>query len=115
MKNQVRLIGHAGADAEVKTGSNGTKYARFSMATNDYVKNSNGENMEVTEWHSVKTFGKMAENTGELVKKGTELMVEGRLHYSSVTDEAGNKKMYAEIIARELVVISSRAKKSEAA
>ena len=57
LKNKVQLIGNVGNAPEIKTLESGKKVANFSMATNEFYKNSNGEKVQNTEWHKY-VFGK---------------------------------------------------------
>jgi single-strand DNA-binding protein len=104
-KNLVRLSGHSGSDPETRMLSNGSKWAKFPLATNDKYKNGQGEWQEITEWHSVVCFGKNAEKAVEFVKKGKEILLEGRIHYSVVTDDQGQKRYFTEIVANDIVLL----------
>ena len=53
LKNRVTLIGNLGKDIEIKTTKNGRQYARFSIATNENYKSSNGDKVTDTQWHNI--------------------------------------------------------------
>ncbi|HOB71904.1 MAG TPA: single-stranded DNA-binding protein, partial [bacterium] len=52
MRNKVLLIGNLGQDPEIKTLESGKKVARFTLATNESFKNSEGQKVEETTWHN---------------------------------------------------------------
>ena len=53
LRNQVQLIGHLGADPEMKSLNSGSKVARFSLATSDYYKDKDGNKVSDTQWHKI--------------------------------------------------------------
>ena len=61
LKNKVQLIGNLGQDPEIMNMENGTKLAKFSIATSDSYKNAKGEKVEDTQWHNIVAWGKTAE------------------------------------------------------
>ena len=110
--NKVILVGRLGKDPEIRYSSSGTAYATFSVATESRQKNSEGEWTGITEWHSIKTFGKQAEFTGEYLRKGKLVYVEGRLQTSSWEDN-GQKRYRTDIIASSIQLLSSDKTKEE--
>ncbi len=107
-RNSVQLMGRAGQDPEVKTFDADRRMARFSLATDEYYTNAKGEKVTETYWHNVVAWGKMAEKVEELVAKGTELLVEGKLCSRSYVDKSGVKKYMTEVDIREVVAISRK-------
>lgn len=99
--NKVILVGRVGRDPKLI--DKGTKIVHFSLATEQYSKNGNA----TTEWHSLTAFNKYAETIARLVKKGTLLYVEGRLHYSQWAAE-GKVHSQTEIIVDSFQFLSSR-------
>ena len=59
--NRLTLIGFIGADAETKTGSRGSQFTVFSVATKRSWKNAQGDWESRTEWHRCLVFGKLGE------------------------------------------------------
>lgn len=104
MKNKVQLIGHVGANPEIKTLDGGKKLARISIATNETYTNANGEKVTETQWHNVIAWGKTAEIAEKLFGKGMEVLIDGKLINRSYTDKDGNKKYITEVQANELLV-----------
>ena len=108
--NKCMLIGNIGKDPEVRTTNNGTKSVKFSLATTKRYRDNNGEQKEQTQWHTVKVIGKSADTIQQLgVKKGSQMLVEGELNYSTWTDQATGQKRYStEVVAFNFQLIGQR-------
>ena len=109
MKNKVQLIGHLGANPEVKTLDGGKKLARISIATNETYLTAKGDKVTETQWHNVVAWGKTAEIAEKLFTKGMEVLIDGKLVNRSYTDKDGNKKYITEVQANELLVFGKKA------
>lgn len=105
--NKVMLIGNLGADPEIRYSANGLAVASFSIATNESVKDSDGNMKERTEWHNIIAFGKLAEICGDYLKKGQKIYIEGSIRTRSYDDKNGIKRYVTEIYANDLVMLSS--------
>ena len=108
LKNSVRLIGHLGQTPEVKDLSNGKKLAKFSMAINESYKNEAGERVIDTQWHNITAWGKQAELVGKLLKKGSEVAIEGKLTNNTYTDKDGVKRYSTEIVLNEFTMVGGK-------
>lgn len=98
--NKVILIGNLTRDPELKAIPSGNKVCTFGLATNRVYKDSNGVRQEKTDFHNIVVWGKTAENVAQYMKKGSQILVEGRLETRSWDDTAtGSKKYRTEIIA----------------
>ena len=107
--NKVILVGNVGQDPEVKYTASGVPVAKVSLATNERFKDKNDQWQDRTEWHSVLAWQRLAEIVGEYVHKGSKIYVEGKLQTSSWQDRQNGEKRYrTEIVAREIVLLSSR-------
>ncbi|HWZ41960.1 MAG TPA: single-stranded DNA-binding protein [Candidatus Saccharimonadales bacterium] len=107
--NKVMLIGNLGKDPEVKFTPSGMAVAKFTVATNERFKDKSGEWQDRTEWHSIVAWQRLAEIVGEYLKKGQKVYIEGRLQTSSWDDKnSGEKKYRTEIVASDMVMLSSR-------
>ena len=104
--NKVILIGNLTRDPELKAIPSGTKVCTFSLATNRVYKDKDGKKQEVTEFHNVVVFARVAELVAQYLKKGSQAYVEGRLQTRS-WDQNGEKKYRTEIVA-EAVQFGSR-------
>ena len=107
MVNKVILIGNLGADPEVRYTQNGTAVANFRLATTETWKKE-GEKEELTEWHRIVTFGRLAEICGEYLSKGSKVYIEGRIQTRKWEDRDGNPRYTTEIVAREMKMLSPR-------
>ena len=105
MLNKTMLIGHLGADVELRATRAKTPVVNFRLATTERWKDSQGYLHESTEWHRVVAFGRLAEICGEYLAKGSRVYVEGRLQTRKWEDRDGNSRFTTEIIARELKML----------
>ncbi|WKN31668.1 single-stranded DNA-binding protein [Porifericola rhodea] len=112
MKNRVQLIGRLGQNPEVRNLNSGRMVAQFSLATSETYKNSAGEKVQDTQWHQVIAWGKLAEISQNLLAKGQEVVVEGKLTYRTYEDKNGIKRYVTEIIANELMLIGEKKKEN---
>ncbi|MGR3982508.1 single-stranded DNA-binding protein [Pseudoalteromonas sp. 1181_04] len=97
--NKVILVGNCGKDPEVRYMPNGNAVANLTLATSESYKDKNtGQMVDKTEWHRVVLFGKLAEITGEYVRKGSQIYVEGKLQTRKWNDQQGQEKFTTEII-----------------
>ncbi|MFK7806181.1 MAG: single-stranded DNA-binding protein [Saprospiraceae bacterium] len=109
LKNSVKLIGHLGADPEVKRLEGGKIVANLSLATSDSYKNARGEKVTNTQWHRIVAWGKTAEIVEKYTKKGTEIAIHGKLEYRNYEDKDGNTRYITEIRINEILLLSKAA------
>ncbi len=107
--NKVMLIGNLTRDPELKTLPSGTKVSSFGLATNRVWKDASGNRQEATEFHNIVVFGRQAETVSQYMRKGSQVLIEGRLQTRSWTDQESGKKMYRTEIVAERVQFGSRA------
>lgn len=100
--NRVILIGRCGKDPEIKFTPGGTQVASFSIATSEKCKNKSGELVEKTEWHNVTVWGQRS--VLDYIKKGTELVVEGKIQTDSY-EKDGAKKYITKIVSEKITLI----------
>jgi single-strand DNA-binding protein len=103
--NKVILIGNLGRDPELKMTPSGQALARFSVATTENWKNPQGEKQSKTEWHNIVVWGKQAEIAEKYLRKGKQVMIEGRIQYREYTDQAGVKKTACDIRCDNFVML----------
>lgn len=97
--NKVILLGRVGQDPEIRYMPNGTAVANISLATSEqWIDKQTNEKKELTEWHRVVLFGKVAEVAGEYVKKGSQLYIEGQLRTRKWQAQDGTEKYTTEIV-----------------
>src|SRR4030043_1258975 len=106
--NKVILVGHVGADPEVRYIESNTPVCNIRLATSEVYKNKSGEKVTNTEWHTVVLWRGLAEVAEKYVKKGTQLYIEGKIRTRSWDDKDGNKRDITEIIADTLQLLGKR-------
>lgn len=108
--NKVILIGNATRDPELRKTSNGKPVANLRLATNRMVGDK-----ELTQFHTVICWERLAETVTQYVKKGDPVYVEGRLGYRTFQDEEGKERGVAEVIANDVQFLSRKSSAAEAA
>lgn len=104
--NKVILVGNLGQDPELSYTSNGTALCRMRLATNESYKDSDGNLVENTQWHTVVTWSRLAEICGEYLKKGSQVYFEGSLVHRQWDDDDGDTHYITEVKAREMMMLS---------
>ena len=107
--NKVILIGNLGADPESRYMPSGDAICNIRVATTEKWKDKQtGEPKELTEWHRVAFFGKLAEIAGQYLKKGSSVYIEGSLRTRKWQDKDGNDRSTTEIRADTMQMLGSR-------
>ncbi|MEO3403767.1 single-stranded DNA-binding protein [Mucilaginibacter sp. CAU 1740] len=109
LRNSVRLVGNLGMDPEVKVYDTDKKMVRLSIATNESYKNDKGEKITDTQWHNLIFWGMQAKIAEDLLKKGDEVAIEGKLTNRSYTDKEGVKRYVSEVVVNEFLKVGARA------
>jgi single-strand DNA-binding protein len=98
--NKAIVIGNLTRDPELRSLPSGIKVCTFSLATNRVWKDKNGARQESADYHNVVVFGRQAETVAQYMKKGSSILVEGRMQTRSWDDKtSGEKKYRTEIVA----------------
>jgi single-strand DNA-binding protein len=98
--NKAIVIGNLTRDPELRALPSGIKVCSFSLATNRVWKDKNGVKQESADYHNVVVFGRQAETVAQYMKKGSSMLVEGRMQTRSWDDKtSGEKKYRTEIVA----------------
>lgn len=108
--NKVILVGNLGRDPEVRYTPNGLAVANITIATTEVWKDKqSGENQERTEWHRIALYSRLAEISGEYLRKGSKVYIEGRLQTRKWQDKnTGQDRYTTEIIADSLQMLDSK-------
>lgn len=107
--NKVIIVGNLGRDPEIRYMPSGDAIANIAVATSYRSKDRNtGEQKELTEWHRISFFGRLAEIVGQYLKKGSSVYVEGRLQTRKYTDKDGVEKYATDIIAETMQMLGGR-------
>jgi len=100
--NRVILIGNMTRDPESRTLPSGQPVASFGLATNRMWKGKDGSQQKHTEFHNIVMFGRLAEIAQQYLKKGSSIMVEGRIQTRSWQGQDGTKKYKTEIVVENM-------------
>lgn len=110
MINKVILVGNVGADPEVRSLESGVKTARLRVATTErFFNRQTNESSEQTEWHTVIFWRGLADVVDKYVRKGSQIYVEGSIHYRDWQGNDGQRHFVTEITASELKLLGRRA------
>jgi single-strand DNA-binding protein len=111
----VILTGNLGRDPEMRYTPSGSAVTNFSIAINDDYTNNNGERVKRTIWVRVSAWGKSAESCNQYLKKGSKVLVEGRLIADQATGgprmwqaQDGSWRSSFEVSAQTVRFLSSR-------
>lgn len=107
ISNSVRLIGRLGTDPEIRSIGKDKKVARFSIATNETYKDSNGKKVTNTCWHNIVAWNGQAKIAEQYLHKGHEVAVEGKISNRNYTDKEGIKKYITEIVVNEIRLLGN--------
>lgn len=109
--NKVFLKGNVGQDPKITTFQDGGKVAQFTLATNErgFTTRDGREIPDVTDWHNivVKRTG-IAGVCEQFVKKGTPLLIEGKIQTRSYEDNAGQIRNVTEIVVEEMELLGAK-------
>ena len=105
MVNHVVLVGNLGSDPEVRTFGDQQKVTRLSLATHEIVRKRSGERERQTEWHQVVAWAALGERAARHLRKGRNVLVEGRLQTRVWADARGNKHITAEVRADRILFL----------
>lgn len=106
--NKVILIGNLGRDPEIRYLEGNIARLNFSLATTEVHKDRNGNRTEHTEWHNVVLWRALAENGEKLLKKGSQVYIEGKLQTRQWVDKEGAKRSITEIVGENFVLLQRR-------
>jgi single-strand DNA-binding protein len=107
--NKVILVGNLGADPEVRYLPSGDAVANIRLATTDrYKDKASGDFKEMTEWHRVAFFGRLAEIVSEYLKKGSSVYIEGRIRTRKWQAQDGTDRYSTEIVADQMQMLGGR-------
>ena len=98
LENRVTLLGHLGQDVELRELATGKKLARFSVATNEFRRSAEGAPEKTTTWHNLVAWDQLAQSISEKLRKGSKVMIEGKIAYRQYETQSGEKRNMTEIV-----------------
>ncbi len=105
LKNSVHLVGFAGSDLIITPYENSKKVARVSIAINEYFKTKSGEDSKQTQWFNLVFWNAKADEAIKLIRKGSEIAIEGKLLSQVYTGKDGQKRYTTEIVVNEVQLV----------
>ena len=112
--NKVQIIGYLAADPEARFTPSGKKVTSFRVGATRTWRDAEGERKEATEWVNIETWGGLAEISGEYLKKGSMVYIEGRLQTDRWEDE-GEMRYKTKVVASEMQMLDRKGGESESA
>lgn len=108
LKNRVQLVGHVGNAPQIITFENGSKMAKFSIATKEYYKDADGKKNVSVNWHSLVAWGKVATIIENYVGCGQEIGIEGKLISRSYKSKNGNPLNRTDVHVAEVMLLANK-------
>ena len=100
--NKAYIIGNLTRDPELKSLPSGVEVATFGVATNRVFKDKEGKNNEDTQYHNIVVFGRQAGNVAQYLRKGSSVLIEGRIQNRTWDAPDGTKRYRSEIVAERV-------------
>lgn len=101
--NKVVLVGNLTRDPELRYTPKGTAIAKVGLAVNHKWRNEAGETKEEVTFVDIEVWGRTAENVGQYMRKGSSMLVEGRLKLETWDDKQTNQKRSKMLVVGETV------------
>lgn len=107
--NKVIIVGNLGNDPDVRTMPNGELVANITVATSEsWTDKNTGERKEMTEWHRIVLYRRLAEIAGQYLHKGSQVYIEGRLKTRKWQDNNRQDRYTTEIQGDNLQMLGGR-------
>lgn len=103
--NKVMIIGNVGTDPEMRYTANGNAVTTFRLACSRNYTTPDGERKEETEWFTVVTWSKLAEQCSQFLQKGRRVYAEGRLQTRSWEGPDGQRRSRTEVVANSVLFL----------
>lgn len=100
--NKAFVLGNLTRDPELRQTTSGQAVCSFGLATNRFYTDSAGQRQEQTEFHNIVTWGRQAEIAHQYLRKGSLVLIEGRIQTRSWQDQQGNKRYRTEVVAERM-------------
>ena len=100
--NKVFVLGNLTRDPELRQTPSGQSVCSFGIATNTFFTDKSGQKQRKAEFHNIVAWGRQAEVINQFLKKGSLVLVEGRLQTRSWQDSQGQNHRTTEIICERI-------------
>ncbi|RDU71475.1 single-stranded DNA-binding protein [Helicobacter brantae] len=108
MYNKVILVGNLTRDVELRYMPSGSAVATMGMATNRRYRKQDGSQGDDTCFIDVKLFGRTAEVANQYLRKGSKVLIEGKLTYETWSDQSGVKRSKHTVTAESMQMLDTR-------
>lgn len=108
MFNKIILVGNLTRDIEVRYSTSNLAIGNTGIATNKKFKNQMGEEKEEVMFIDITFFGRTAEVANQYLKKGSKILVDGRLKLDQWTDTNGKKRSKHSLIVESMKMLGER-------
>ena len=105
INNHVQIIGNLGADPKISTSKNGKNVVNFTVATNAYWKDAEGQPQKRVDWHDVEAWDGLA-NIAALLLRGTQVLIMGNYRTDIWKDGKGMYHSRSKIVAERIRILS---------
>lgn len=100
--NKAFILGNLTRDPELRQTPNGQAVCSFGVATNRFYTDSSGQKQKQAEFHNIVAWGRQAEVVNQYLKKGSLILIEGRIQTRNWQDQQGNKHYRTEVVAERI-------------
>ncbi len=100
--NKVFILGNLTRDPELRQTTSGQSVCSFGMATNSFFTDKSGQKQKRAEFHNVVVWGRQAEIANQFLKKGSSVLVEGRLQTRTWEDKQGQTRRTTEVVSERI-------------
>lgn len=108
MYNKIILNGNLSKDIEIRYTQGGSAISNTAIATSRKFKSATGEKKEETLFVDITFFGRISEIANQYLRKGSKVLVDGRLKLDQWTDKQGNKRSKHSVVVESLTMLDSR-------
>lgn len=105
--NRITLVGNLVRDPELKYIPSGTPICSFAIAVNRKYKQGD-DWKESTCFIDIETWGRQAETASEYLKKGRQVLIDGRLEQDRWEAQDGSKRSKHKVVANQIVFLGGR-------
>lgn len=113
MYNKVILLGNLTRDVELRYTQGGLAIAKVGLATNRRYKGQDGQQKEEVCFIDLNIFGRTAEVANQYLRKGSKVLIEGRLVLEQWSDQSGQKRSKHSVTVENMQMIDTRSGGSE--
>ena len=107
-RNKFELAGHLGQTPELINLDSGKKLTVFWVSETSGFYDQENNWKEITQWHKVEAWGKIAERVVDKLNKGDNVFIDGKIKYNLWTDDAGDKKQSTAVVLRSFDLLTAR-------